>query len=119
MRTGGHGAVVAPGRPPSRGPWVEAGQASLRGLGPAAEVLLPTREGRRKGDPPVNVTGTDEDRRARSRCSSRGVLLLVTLGLKRLTVGAVAVGMKKRATGVENVRAWVRMKKWAWAHGRG
>jgi hypothetical protein len=91
-------------------------QASLRGLGPTAELLLPTRGGHSEGYPPVNVAGADEDGRARSCCSSRGVLLLLAdLGLKWVTVGAVAVRMKKRATGAENAWAWVGMKKQALA----
>ena len=94
--------TAAPAPPPSSPAAAASGlkrqhmrQASLRGLGPAAEVLLPTREGCCKGDPPVNVACADEHGRAWSSCSSRGILLLATLGLKR-------------ATGAENVRAWAR-----------
>jgi hypothetical protein len=99
--------TAAPAPPPSSPAAAASGlkrqhmrQASLRGLGPAVEVLLPTREGCCKGDPPVNVACADEDGRAWSSCSSRGILLLATLGLKRVT-------------SAENVRAW------AWARERG
>jgi hypothetical protein len=96
--------AAAPAPPPSSPAAVASGlkrqhmrQASLRGLGPAAEVLLPTREGRCKGNPHVNVAGTDEDGRAQSSCSSRGILLLATLGLKRVRQACEALGLLQRS----------------------
>lgn len=95
--------TAAPAPPPSSPAAAASGlkrqhmrQASLRGLGPAAEVLLPTREGCCKGDPPVNVACADEDGRAWSSCSSRGILLLATLTQMRTAVEIVGGAARMR-----------------------